>query len=204
MKPEESAGCHQTLSSWVESGDETRIMRRLSVYKLVRKSTLPEVNVRSTTTASDPWLFWYLVVDLTPGIVSGKVASTCSKRYYLLSVSSLTDWWGPRLSLSLNNEGRKTCYHGDEYLIPHVCGRVLPRPFPKGTVPFGAPNVPFGSAQKPIMCPLVPPQNQHIFNSHLNYLNLKTVWALNIELSEHWTELKCFVDSGTHGTNVWY
>ena len=34
------------------------------------------------------------------------------------------------------------------------------------------------------MCPLVPPQNQHIFNSHLNYLNLKTVWALNIELSE--------------------
>ena len=34
------------------------------------------------------------------------------------------------------------------------------------------------------MCPLVPPQNQYIFNSHLNYLNLKTVWALNIELSE--------------------
>ena len=27
--------------------------------------------------------------------------------------------------------------------------RVLARPFPKGTVPFGAPNVPFGSAQKP-------------------------------------------------------
>ena len=40
----------------------------------------------------------------------------------------------------------------------------LYRPFPKGTVPFG-------SAPKPIMCPLVPPQNQHIFNSHLNYLN---------------------------------
>ena len=66
----------------------------------------------------------------------------------------------------------------------YIQGRVLARPFPKGTVPFGAPNVPFGSAQKPIMCPLVPPQNQHIFNSHLNYLNLKTVWALNIELSE--------------------
>jgi len=36
-----------------------------------------------------------------------------------------------------------------------------------------------------LMCPLVPPQNQPIFNSHLNYLNLKTVWALSIELSEH-------------------
>ena len=62
--------------------------------------------------------------------------------------------------------------------------RVLIRPFPKGTVPFGVPNVPFGSAQKPIMCPLAPPQNQDVFNSHLNYLNLKTVWALNIELSK--------------------
>ena len=31
--------------------------------------------------------------------------------------------------------------------------------------------------------PLASPQNQHIFNSHLNYLNLKTVWVLNIELS---------------------
>ena len=82
--------------------------------------------------------------------------------------------------------------------------RVLARPFPKGTVPFGAPNVPFGSAQKPIMCPLAPPQNQQIFNSHLNYLDLKTVWYLNIELSEHWTELKCFVDSSTHAANVWY
>ena len=60
--------------------------------------------------------------------------------------------------------------------------RVLARPFPKGTVSFGAPNVPFRSAQKPIMCPLVPP---HIFNSHLNYLNLKLVWAPNIEPSEH-------------------
>jgi len=59
-----------------------------------------------------------------------------------------------------------------------ISGRVLAKPFPKGTVPFG-------SAQKPIMCPLVLPQNQHIFNTHLNYLNLKTVWALNIELSEH-------------------
>ena len=87
-------------------------------------------------------------------------------------------------------------------ILSHI--RVLARSFPKGTVPFGAPNVPFGSAPKPIMCPLAPPQNQHIFNSHLNYLNLKTVWALNIELSEHWTELKCFVDSGTHATNVWY
>ena len=55
--------------------------------------------------------------------------------------------------------------------------RVLARPFPKGTVPFGASNVPFGSAPKPTMYPLAPPQNQHIFNSHLNYLDLKTVWV---------------------------
>ena len=55
--------------------------------------------------------------------------------------------------------------------------RVLPRPFPKGTVPFGGSNVPFGSAPKPTMCPLAPPQNQHIFNS---YLNLKTGWALSL------------------------
>ena len=29
-----------------------------------------------------------------------------------------------------------------------VGSRVLARPFPKGSVSFGAPNVPFGSAQK--------------------------------------------------------
>jgi len=50
---------------------------------------------------------------------------------------------------------------------------VLTRPFPKGTVPFEAPNVPFGSAPKPVIFSLVLPQNQHIFNTHLNYLNLK-------------------------------
>ena len=77
------------------------------------------------------------------------------------------------------------CCTSNSRSCSHTCyTRVLARPFPKGTVSFGAPNVPFGSAQKPTMCPLVPPQNQHIFNSHLNYLNLKTVWALNIELSE--------------------
>ena len=75
--------------------------------------------------------------------------------------------------------------HVHAHTYVHIRTRVLARPFPKGTVPFGGSNVPFGSAQKPIMCPLVPPQNQHIFNSHLNYLNLKTVWALNIGLSEH-------------------
>ena len=46
---------------------------------------------------------------------------------------------------------------------------------------FGALMWPFGSATKETMCPLAPPQNQHIFNSHLNYLNLKTVWGPNIE-----------------------
>ena len=51
-------------------------------------------------------------------------------------------------------------------------------------------NVPFGSTSKPTY--------------HLNYLNYaKTVLAPNIELSEHWLELKCLVDSGTHATNVW-
>ena len=75
--------------------------------------------------------------------------------------------------------------------------RVLARPFPKGAVPFGF-------VTKETMCLLAPPQNQHYFNSHLNYLNLKTVWDLNIEHNEHWTAVKCFVDSGTHATNVWY
>ena len=75
--------------------------------------------------------------------------------------------------------------------------KVLASPFPRGTVHFGGSNVPFGSATKETMCPLAPPQNQHIFNSHLNYLNLKTVWAPNMELSKRWTQLKCFVDSGT-------
>ena len=49
-------------------------------------------------------------------------------------------------------------------LGPLMCALDLPKTI----------NVPFGS-----------PQNQYIFNGHLNYLNLKTVWPLNIELSEH-------------------
>ena len=51
------------------------------------------------------------------------------------------------------------------------------------------PNMAFGSAPKPTMCLLVPPQNQNIFNTHLSYLTLKTVWAVNFELSH-------FVDTG--------
>ena len=35
--------------------------------------------------------------------------------------------------------------------------RVLAKPFPKGTVPFRASDVPFGSVPKPTMCPLAPP-----------------------------------------------
>ena len=62
--------------------------------------------------------------------------------------------------------------------LPHLTPQLLARLFPKGTVPFG-------SATKETMCSLAPPQNQHIFNSHLNCLNLRTVQALNIELSEH-------------------
>jgi len=70
-------------------------------------------------------------------------------------------------------------YCSGQYCSVQYYNSVLARLFPKGTVPFE-------TAPKPVMCPLVPPQNQHIFNSHFNYLNVKkTVWALNIELSEH-------------------
>ena len=50
-------------------------------------------------------------------------------------------------------------------------------PFRGSNVPFRGSNVPFGSAKKETMCSLAPPQIQHI--QPLNYLNLKTVWALN-------------------------
>ena len=75
--------------------------------------------------------------------------------------------------------------------LVNVANRVLARSFPKGTVPFGAPNVPFGGTPKPIMCPMIPPQT-NILSLTWTY---KSVWALNIELSGHWTELKCFVDT---------
>ena len=52
-----------------------------------------------------------------------------------------------------------------------VCVRVLTRPFPKGTVPFGGSNMPFGYTPKLTMCPLALPQNQHIFN----YLKVSVV-----------------------------
>ena len=44
----------------------------------------------------------------------------------------------------------------------HSAHAAHARPFPKGTVPFGGSNVPLGSAPKPTMCPLGPPQNQLI------------------------------------------
>ena len=37
---------------------------------------------------------------------------------------------------------------------------------------------------------------------HLNYLNLKSILTLYIELNEHWTWLKCFVDCLTHVTSI--
>ena len=61
-----------------------------------------------------------------------------------------------------------------EILVSLSARQGSSRPFPKGTVPFGVSYVPFGSTLKPTY-----------FNIHLNYLNLKTIWALNIELSEH-------------------
>ena len=33
MKPKESAGCHQTISSWVGSGDETRVVVAILLTK---------------------------------------------------------------------------------------------------------------------------------------------------------------------------
>ena len=71
-------------------------------------------------------------------------------------------------------EGEVSCLHN--ITVRHI--RVFARPFLKGTVPFG-------SAPKPAMCSLAPPQNQYIFNSHLNYLDLKTVEVQTTELSEH-------------------
>ena len=50
-------------------------------------------------------------------------------------------------------------------------------------------NVPFGSGTKKQCALWLHLKTNIYFNSHLNYLNL-TVWPLNIELSEHWTELK--------------
>ena len=87
-----------------------------------------------------------------------------------------------------------------EILVSLSARQGSSRPFPKGTVPFGVSYVPFGLSDVPFGSTLKPTY----FNIHLNYLNLKTIWALNIELSEHWTELKCFVDSGTHAASVWY
>ena len=52
-------------------------------------------------------------------------------------------------------------------------------------------NVPFGSATKETMCPLAPPQNQHIFNTHLNYLNLKTVWMPTLSKMLCWQWYTC-------------
>ena len=77
--------------------------------------------------------------------------------------------------------GKQLCVQSERKMarVPiskmHVKCKVLARPSPKGTVPLGGggSNMPFGPATKETMCPLAPPQNQHIFNSHLNYLNLK-------------------------------
>ena len=42
-------------------------------------------------------------------------------------------------------------------------------------------------ASKSTMCPFGPPQNQHTFNSHLNYLNLN-IWALRLSCFGRWHE----------------
>ena len=82
----------------------------------------------------------------------------------------------------------------------HACNtvhiRVLARPFPKGTVSFADSNVPSMSALKLTMCLLVPLQH---FQQPFELLELN---CLSIELSEHCTQLECFVDSGTHVTIV--
>ena len=68
-----------------------------------------------------------------------------------------------------------------EILVSLSARQGSSRPFPKGTVPFGVSYVPFGLSDVPFGSTLKPTY----FNIHLNYLNLKTIWALNIELSEH-------------------
>ena len=82
-----------------------------------------------------------------------------------------------------------------------VITRVLARPFPKGTVPFGGSNVYFGSATKETMCPF---GFVHL-KTNKSHLNLKICLGSEyIELSGLQTELKYFVDSGTHSTSDWY
>ena len=63
------------------------------------------------------------------------------------------------------HSSRKSLKSSQFLFLEHNTGFSLAN----GTVPFRNSNMPFGSVPKPTMCPLGPPQNQHIFNNHLNY-----------------------------------
>ena len=78
-----------------------------------------------------------------------------------------------------------------EYILNTTIS-VLARSIQKGTMSFGASNVPFVSVSKPRMCPLV---QLHIFSSHLNSL-IKTDCSLNIEPSKE-RSLEVMRDDGT-------
>ena len=73
-----------------------------------------------------------------------------------------------------------------------MANSVLARPLPRGTVPFGASNVPFGSAPESLMLsPLV-------FRDHLNYFNYLNRLGVNwLKTAVRSNSLHCRITQGT-------
>ena len=62
-------------------------------------------------------------------------------------------------SMDLKERGLPRCWTIINYMFTcmhtHTHISILARPIPRGTVPFGASNMPFESAPESLMCPLV-------------------------------------------------